>query len=81
MLDLEAFQDPRLAGERTHDCFMCGQVVRAQSNLCFVQSPKAGGLKLAAHRTCVNGKPDSLVAARYQSALFAALTGSAERVH
>lgn len=75
------FDDPRLAGPRldARDCFWCGHKIASEASGCWVQSQCAGDIKVAAHRACINGQSDLDVAARYQRALFAGLTGTSER--
>lgn len=69
--------DSRLAGR---ECFRCGRKIMAEASACWVEG---GGTEigLAAHRDCINGLSAHALAASYQSALYAALTGEKERVH
>lgn len=71
----------RLDGER-RDCFVCGHPVEPNALLNdphVVGSPKAGGIELAAHGSCLSGLPSWEIASRYQKAVWAALVGKKER--
>ena len=78
MIDQE-IGDSRLNDLRqSPDCFCCGKKITRPAEGVYVSSPRAGNLKLAAHRECVAGKESLDIAARYQKALWAALGGSKE---
>ncbi len=77
------FDDPRLVRADGSfvgcDCFVCGHTVLTQAGGCAVESPRAGSIKLAAHRACVSHRDSPEIGVLYQSALSAALTGKAHQ--
>lgn len=69
--------DPRLRGPETgsSECFLCGGHIHSEAAFCWVRSPAANSIPVAAHRTCVNGMDGMDLIVRYQSAAFAAASG------
>lgn len=83
MSDELGFDDARIRLDGwLRDCFMCGKTCYpdpVRNDPHFVSSPKAGNIQLAAHGSCLNGREEWEIAARYQRAVFAAVTGGKER--
>lgn len=78
MNEIEFVEDARLGPLRKgSECLVCGKKINIGG--CYVESPKTGNIKVTAHISCVNGMDAFELAAKYQIACTAIVSGKKER--